>query len=1088
MRLPIRLYIIALLLLALILGCPQLAYSEQSLKNPPFKSFEEIPGVTEEEIKAIKALKAKRSRLIYGLSLSTEAFLNNNNQIQGFTVLLSDWLSSLFGLTIEVKIYEWDELIAGLASKEVSFTGELTATPERLQTYFMTDPIAERSVRYMVLNSSEDIDSLATKRPLKLAFLLGSITKDQILATDPPPFEASTVTTYQEAYEVLKSGQVDAFMDEGPGEAAFDVYGDVIAKDYFPVINSPVSLTTQDPELEPIINVFQKAFTAGVMSYLVGLYNQGDSLYQKHKFNSRLTAEELAYLKEKIATGETIKLAVEDDNYPVSFYNKSEKQFQGVALDVIDEISALTELRFEIANAQNPAWGPSLKNLEEGQYSIITELIASPDRKNRFLWPKTPYMVDNYALLSRRETPDIKINEVLYLKIGLVSDTAYKELFQRWFPQHSQTVEYEDNLLAFEGLEKGEVDLLMATKNLLLGMTNYLEKPGFKANIVFNYRFGSTFGFNKNEKILVSIVDKALNTIDLKSITSHWTSRTFDYRAKVASERIPWLVGFILALIALLALCARMLSRRRQINIELERLVKNRTQELETQKVEALNASRAKGEFLARMSHEIRTPMNAVIGMTELTLREKLPEEVYEMVQNIRQAGNSLLAIINDILDFSKIESGRMELMEEPFNFGDLLNGVIEVIKPRLINRPIAFYVEVDSRVPRILVGDEARLRQILLNLLTNAVKYTREGSVTLKVLAEIAEKIVTLRLAVTDTGIGLNPKDQKNLFRDFNRFDKQANKGVEGTGLGLAITLRLAQLMGGDVSVESEYQKGSTFTAIVHQKIDLYKPLCRLDDPNQEILVLENQAKKIQSLSAALDSLAAKHTLVATLAEMTAQLERGQFVYLLAPDSRREEILDIINNITIKPQTIFLADNPESNRKSLSSSTLTWPIFSLPLAKAINKSETPKKRSSMKNSFTAPTAKILVVDDIELNLKVAKGLLKPYKVQVEICENGLTAIDLVDNGDYDLIFMDHMMPGLDGLETTQRIRQLPGGHNVPIIALTANAVSGVREMFIERGMNDFISKPIDPSKLEETLSLWLPKNKLRSQMESATE
>ncbi|MDR1577839.1 MAG: transporter substrate-binding domain-containing protein [Deltaproteobacteria bacterium] len=1050
---------------------------------PPFTYFEDIPGVTQKEIAAIRSLQANRPRLIFGGTTSTELFRDNNDQIEGFTAIFCQWLSSLFGITFEPRIYRWNDLIEGLDKKEIAFTGELTATQERRELYFMTSTIGERTLKYFTLSSAEKIDFLNAKKSVKFAFLSDTVTYNQVIAHCLHPFEAIRVDNYDQAYQALKSGQADAFLDESPAEAAFDIFGDVVSQDFFPMINSPVSLTTKDPTLEPIIQVVQKALETGIMPYLVATYNQGERQYQRRKFLNFLTPEELNYLKGH-GNKLPVKLAVEADNYPVCFYNKLEGQFQGVALDILEEISELTNLKFELANAQNPQWTDSMRGLEKGEYSMITELIVTPDRLNRFLWATKPFLEDNYALLSRRDTRQIKLNEVLYLKVGLVKNAAYAELFHQWFPEHIQTVTYANNLEAFNGLENGEIDLLMGTKNLLLGLTNYMEKPWFKANILLNYRFGSTFGFNKNEVILASIINKALRCVDTATIANDWTTRTFDYRAKVASGRVPWLVGFILALAALLAMSIRVLFRRRQINLELERLVQERTQELEAQKIEALNASRAKGEFLAEMSHEIRTPMNAIIGMTELTLREKIPEEIYEMILNIRQAGNSLLSIINDILDFSKIESGRMELMEDPYNLGDVLTEVIEVIRPRLANRPICFHVEVDSRAPGNLLGDEARLRQILLNLLSNAAKYTKEGSIELKIKADFSDETVNLELAVADTGIGLKNKDLENLFQNFNRFDKRNNKGVEGTGLGLAITLRLARLMGGEVRVESEYQKGSVFTATIRQKMALYKPLARLEDPSQEILVLENHAKKVQYLTSALYSLSAKFTLVSTLPEMVAQLEQGEFAFVLAPDTRREEILKIINNRQVKPQLLFLTDKLESNRKSYSWLSLAWPIYCLPLAKALNKSDHPKRHSTFKNAFTAPTAKILVVDDIELNLKVAKGLLKPFRARVDLCESGLSAIDMVDNGDYDLIFMDHMMPGLDGLETTQRIRQLTNGQKVPIIALTANALSGVKEMFIANGMNDFISKPIDPSRLEATLSQWLPQDKLRSHVE----
>jgi signal transduction histidine kinase/DNA-binding NarL/FixJ family response regulator len=1075
-----RFFCLILILPIFLLALPQ-SQAQQTKPYPVYTHYRDIPGITQKDIDDIEALKAKRNTFIYGMNYSTEAFMDDSGKIDGFAALFGQWLSELLGITVINELYEWGPLIASLENKSVSLTTELTANPERRKTYIMTEPVAERSVKFMRLMSAEDLDTLSLQRSLRFAFLRGTLTQTQVENNSQYSFVSYTVDDYEEAYKALKGGIIDAFFDEGPAEAAFIKYPDIVVYDFFPLLYGPVSLATQDPELEPIIRIVQKALDAGIIRHLVELYNQADDNYHRYRFSSRLTSEELAYIENLNTNNLSIQLAAEYDNYPVSFYNREEQKWQGIAFDVLEAISKISGLKFEIANSTTEDWPDIMAKLEIGQYHMVTELIYSQDRANRFLWTETPYMVDNYALLSLREIKDYKINEILYLRIGLISNTAFMELFQDWFPDHSNTVVYQNTFEGFRALETGQVDLLMATRNLLLSMTNYEEKPDFKANLIFNYRFRSTFGFNSQETILASIISKGIQVVNTSSISNSWSSRTFDYRGKLARSQVPWLIGSACALIALLGLAMLMLLRRQQINQRLERLVSIRTQELETQKAGAMEASRAKGDFLARMSHEIRTPMNAIIGMAELTLREKLTDEVEEMVLNISQAGNSLLGIINDILDFSKIESGHMDLAEEPYNLGNLINEVIEVIKPRLTKRPINFFVEADSFLPETLIGDEIRLRQILLNLLTNAVKYTREGYIKLKITSQISDQTVTLSLAITDTGLGLKPDDLTKLFANFTRFDNSANRGVEGTGLGLAITRNLARIMDGDVTVESEYQKGSTFTATLNQKLSAYKPLARLDGDVGPILVLENQPFKVENLIFTLKTLTAEYVLVSTTLELKNALEKSPFDIILAPESEHEEILKIVAAQKPNIKIIFLSDNPEVKIKAQNVSLLAWPVYCLPLVKLLNKAEAKVQKKRPKNSFIAPNAQILVVDDIEMNLKVARGLLKPFQAQVDTCESGMLALDLVDQKNYDIIFMDHMMPELDGLETTHMIRKLPCGKAVPIIALTANAVSGVKEMFIENGMNDFLSKPLDPAKLEAALDLWLPEDKKKS-------
>jgi PAS domain S-box-containing protein len=509
--------------------------------------------------------------------------------------------------------------------------------------------------------------------------------------------------------------------------------------------------------------------------------------------------------------------------------------------------------------------------------------------------------------------------------------------------------------------------------------------------------------------------------------------------------------------------------------------------ELLLAKEQAEKASRIKSSFLANMSHEIRTPMNAIIGMAELALREDIPGSVFEMIMSIKSAGSNLLSIINDILDFSKIESGKMELVESEYQFSSLIQDVVGIIRTRLAEKPINFFVFVDNTIPNRLIGDEVRIRQILLNLLSNSVKYTKEGYVKLSVTqARVSDREAMLTFAIEDSGIGIKPENIKDLFGDFTQFDKDVNKGIEGTGLGLAITRNLTRLMNGDIQVESEYGAGSTFTAKISQRYERYEPFAVIDElEKKRVLVYEPRERFAGILKESFEKLKVKDlTIVNSPVTFSEEAATTRANYIFIPNSFYDQAKHLIDSLAARdnPSTkvTLMADTGEIIGQE-DFATLFAPIYSLPLANILNDVDirrTYQRASESKARFTAPGARILLVDDIVTNLKVAAGLLMPFKVKVDICESGLESIELVEKNDYDIVFMDHMMPEMDGIEATKEIRKIPGRENLPIVALTANAVSGVKEMFLSSGMNDFLSKPIDPNKLESILVNWIPKEK----------
>jgi PAS domain S-box-containing protein len=1345
------------LFLTLFSGCEKPSQDQPDLVI--VKSFRDVQGITADEISAIEALQRKGGSFVYGMSPSTEAFIGNDGEIHGYSALFCNWMADMFGMPFKVRFYEWDDLLSGLESGEIDFTGELMTTVERRKTYFMTSPIEERSLKVYRIRGGEPLENILKSRPPKYAFLTGSVLSADVTENAGYYFETIFIDSYNTAYRMLRSGEIDAYFGMDTSEAAFDAFDNVITEDFYPLIFKSVCVSTRKAELQPIISAMEKMLDDQTLDYLNELYQAGYNQYLGNKLYNLLTEEERSYIQ----NNPVIPVAVEFSNYPVCFLDTYTNQWNGMYFDVLQRITKLTGLTFERVNDENTKSQDMIAMLERGEVLIIPELFRIEEYEDRFLWSEIPLIKDDFAFLSKSDFPNIEFSQIPHLKVAVRRDTIYSEKFKKMFPYHKHLVEFDTQEEVWSALQRDDVEVIFACQRRLIIYTNFYEDAGFKLNLILNYSFDSSFGYNRDAVVFKSIMDKALRIVNINNISNQWMHKAYDYRHKMAEAERPWLTGVIILFFFVLLLVSMFLIRSRNTGRRLETLVRERTGELsyktsqlqmmidsipdlifckdtnlrytqcnkhfedfigvseadllgkadadgawlsseskenifdveksllnekrtakfeeyvsspitgkgnffetvkapliqdgvvvgmmgiarditkrknmekeivyqttllktiidslpdavfikdlnlkytlcnkymsdvfgrkledvvgkddetalgmsaesaalannfdrrvinkhmkvmfeenflcadgverlfETVKVplvmdgeiigilgigrditqrkeiekelafktsqlqmvidsitevmfckdvnlrytqcnkyfevfhgvreanilglndseselftpediEKINAmervvidedrvftleetitspltgkktvfetvkspikhngavvgliaiirditqrkameeeikaaSRAKTDFLANMSHEIRTPLNVIIGLTDLVLEdERLDKYVSENLIKISNAGSTLLSIVNDILDFSKIESGKLELTPVEYYMASLLNDVVTLTVTRLGEKPVKFHLNIDDDLPVKLLGDDLRVKQIFTNLLTNSVKYTHQGSVELKVRCTREGDAMWMDIAVSDTGIGIREEDLKKLFSDYNQVDTKANRNIEGTGLGLAITKRLAEMMSGEIRVESEYGKGTTFHLRLKQGYVSDKPI------GSEL------AEKLRS-----------------------------FHY---------------------------TDDKRIVTKKLVRLNLSY-------------------------------AKVLVVDDMQTNLDVAAGLLRKYKMQVDCLGGGQEAIERIREGSpvYNAIFMDHMMPGMDGIEAVDAIRKLDTEYaqKIPVIALTANAIQGTEQMFYEHGFQAFISKPIDVMEMDSVIRKWV-----RSELQEA--
>ncbi|MDR1902102.1 MAG: response regulator [Treponema sp.] len=563
-------------------------------------TYRDIPDISEDEIEAVERLKEKYQQFVYASLESSEAFIEENGEVNGFSALFCEWLGSFFGIPFKPKVFnKAAQFYEGFDSGALDFTGDISSLIPSSNAYIMSSPIAERSITSLCLKTSKPLDEITKERPLRLAFLRGDLSVAESLLKDkvPIPYEAYWGNNRQECLELIRSGTVDAFLINSAYALIpfWDDYAEIVEDKSFSFLVYPVSLATKKAELAPIIHILDKCLSGSAIVPIDNLYVQGLIQNSKYKLRRQLSQEEKDYIDDHVASGTPIRVTGDTQNYPVEFYNSTTKEWEGAAVDVLKKISELTGLTFKCICEPDTPKAEAFAKLETGEASMCYLLFYLTEREDRYLWADQPYIIDRFAFLSLASKPDVEANQIRYMRLGTVDGILYKPMLYNLYPNQKYPPKiYRSMDEAFKGLENGEIELFLTASNRILYTTHYLQNPIFKIafvlssmNAVINYQFG----FNKNERILRSIVSKAQRFVDTTNISDRWIRKVFNYKTIEFQNRVHRLILFMSLLISILFLIIVFFIKTISMKKSLEIIIQKRTRDLREQTQAAQSAA-----------------------------------------------------------------------------------------------------------------------------------------------------------------------------------------------------------------------------------------------------------------------------------------------------------------------------------------------------------------------------------------------------------------------------------------------------------------------------------------------------------------
>ncbi|WP_432467269.1 transporter substrate-binding domain-containing protein [Agarivorans sp. Z349TD_8] len=1015
--------------------------------------------------------------------------------------VLSEYLELIenrLGISLKVKSNaRFKDMVQQLRKGEIKLGTTIVQTADREQDLWFTLPYFS-AVKVIVSNSEgKQYSDLAQLSGKTLAIEDGFFLID-VLRKSHPEINLKTYPSTADALKALSFQQVDAYVGNQAVISWLKQNLQLSNISFSGDPQLPFALQRfavhQDPQWQPLVGILNKALASisvaerqAILSHWV---NNRQQFINALPLN--LSNQQNIWLEQH----QQWNIGVDPKFAPLSFVDEK-GSFGGISSEVLNIVTNIIGVSYKLS--ETSSWSNTLQALQQAEVDIVPSVpyVEQNQQETAEMLFSKPYLTRPYMIFVQDNTQFVSsVEDLVGHRVGVLNHHNLENQLQVDYPLLEQ-FPFSSPQQALLSLSAGEIDAYIGILDSTSLSLTELGIADIKIAAPSPYSYQASIGVRKDWPELMPILNQAIDRISaqqMKQIKNHWFSVDFEHQA---NNYLIWRAILITCMIALPIIIVIFIWNRK-LAIAKDKL-KLSSEKLAQAKQSAEQANNFKSQFLANMSHEIRTPMNAIVGFTHLMLSSKLDDTQQDYANKIKRASLTLLGVINDILDVSKVEAGKLEIEQIKFHLSEIVYNLSNLLAPKAIEKNIDIFMDVDPKVPDILIGDPLRLEQILINLTQNAIKFTEQGQVVVKIkLLESVPNRVTLEFSVNDTGIGISEDNLSKLFQPFAQADDSLTRTHGGTGLGLSISKLLVELMGGEIRATSIENQGSTFSFqlnLAYSEDKQYDQQLQAELRDMRVLVVDDNQLARDISSEILHSFSFRVDCASNAATAIDMLDRHNNIepedpYRLVlmdwkmPRMNGIEASKYIKEMPLRmmPAIILVTaygreDVSRQVEKEQLDAFLIKPLNASLLFDCIMKLFHQQPSSSLATQAMVPhllEGKVLLVEDHPINQELAKEMLTQMGLQASIAKHGQQAIDMLQAEPFDLVLMDIQMPVLDGFEATRAIRKNSRFATLPIIAMTAHAMKEDQQRCFEAGMNAHLAKPIDPEQLFSVLSQYL--------------